>query len=514
MMLKSKYNFILMILILSMFLIIVGCSSDDNKSQEVNGSDQGGEFTIAYEFDISNLDPIKGGAGSDVPLLWPMYDTLISFNDEIEAQPGLAESWEFTDDKTLVLNLREGVKFHDGTEFDAEAVKINIERVNSEESTVTDLQNIEEVKIIDSATVELRLKQPDSSIELALSDRGGMMVSPTAIEEYGEDLAKNPVGAGPYKFASHDPNNELVLEAFDDYWDGEKPYLSKITAKIMVEENTRINALKSGEVDFANEISASNIEQLEKDDNLKVDKETTMAFRTIYLNASLPPVDEKAVRLAMQYGIDRKSIVDSVNFGSGEPAYQLFPNNFWAADKDFEIKYDPEKAKEILEDAGLDGVTISLIHYSSSQDEKIADSIKHQLEEVGIDIQLESMELSAAHEKMLGEKTGEALLSNWTGRPDPQMTIKSLLAKDGFYNVGGISTDELDSLISESTQTYDQEERTEIYKDIYKIALEEEAIQIPIFFKESVAPMNNKVEGFEINMLGKPIFSSVKIEEQ
>lgn len=213
---QIKY-FSIWLILLTIMVIIAGCSSESNSSDDrtkesnddstaevINSDDgtpkQGGEAVIAYYTDASSYDPILGGSGADHALLWPIYDTLISFNPELEPQPGLAESWDFPDDKTMVLHLREGVTFQDNTPFDAEAVKFNIERVNSEDSTVSDLKNVERVEVVDSLTVKLHLKQPDSSLLLALSDRGGMMVSPTAVKKYGEDFFKILLGQDHIKW--------------------------------------------------------------------------------------------------------------------------------------------------------------------------------------------------------------------------------------------------------------------------------------------------------------------------
>ncbi len=354
--------FIKFLLLLALSLIVVGCSSDsgskdkssNRSTKETAGVDdstpkKGGEVVIGYSVDVSTFDPIKGGSGSDYPILYPVYDRLINFTPDLQPQSGLAESWETPDDKTLVLHLREGVKFHDGTPFDAEAVKFNIERFKSDESIYSNsnIQNVENVEVVDPLTVKIHLIEPSVSILLSLADRAGMMVSPTAVKKYGDDYAQHPVGAGPYKMVKRVPNGEVVFERFDDYWDKGKPYLDKITIKIMTDENTRINALKSGDIDMATRLaSPSNIPNLKSDPNLIVEDDITLRFHKIYLNTLMPPFDNKAVRLAVLHGINREELIQSVNFGYGEPAYQPFPKDYWAANKKMTIKYDPEKSKK------------------------------------------------------------------------------------------------------------------------------------------------------------------------
>ncbi len=504
-----------MLLVFSI-LVVVGCSSQSNhKSTKESGNntpEEGGELVFAYETDVSNYDPIDGSSGADHALLWPVFDTLIKFTPELEAEAGLAQSWEFSDDHTLVLDLRDGVTFHDGTVFDAEAVKFNLDRVNSEESNVSDLENIKSVEVVDSLTVKLHLKEADSSILLALSDRGGMMVSPTALEA-GEEFSQNPVGAGPYKMVKRVPNGEINFEAYEEYWDVDKSKLDKITVKIISDENTRINALKSGEVDVAYNISPSNLASLENDPSIKLEQKNSLAFRMIYLNAQMEPFDNKEVRQAIQHGINREELIEAVNFGNGEPAYQPFLKEYWASDSNLTIDYDPEKSKRILQDAGVNNVSFSMIHHSNALESKLAEAIKSQLEKVGIEVNLQPMELTAASGSYFGEKKAPALLSQWTGRPDPQMTVDYLFSEDSFFNTGGAGSPEIESLISEAGKVYDQKDRIELYKEISQKALLEEAIAIPIFFFPQVIASTERVHGDEMNLLGKPILSNMWIEQ-
>lgn len=502
-------------------LLLIGCSnkedttteshSDNNDSAEIESGEtptKGGEAVFAYSSDVSNYDPIKGSSGADHSLLWPVYETLIKFTPELEPEPGLAESWEFIDDTTLELQLREGVTFHDGTPFNADAVKFNIERINSEESNVSDLHNIEKVEVVDEYTVKFILTQPDSSLILALSDRGGMMVSPTAVTEKGEDFSRNPIGSGPYKLVNHVLNGEIVLEAFEDYWQEGVPYLDRMTIKVMADENTRINALKSGEVDFAYNIKPGNTQNLESDPNIVLSSKTNVAFRILWLNSDKGDLDKKAVRQAINIGINREELINAINFGVGEPAHQPFPMEYWAADKDLNIEYNPEKAKDLLKEAGVESVTFDMNHYSNAYEQRLAEAIKSQLNEIGIEVELQAMELNAAVSNYFSEKEASTLLASWTGRPDPQMTINYLFSNESFYNVGSNSTDEIEDLIAEAAVTYDQKERAKLSSEISRKTVLEEAIMVPLFFEPQASALNKSLKGYESNMLGKPIFST------
>lgn len=519
-MLKKQMKFTMRFFcIFTILVVAAGCSSDlesEEKQTEANHAEpqKGGEATVAYSVDISSLDPIKSSSGSDHPLLYPVYDRLISFNAELEPQPGLAEAWDIPDDTTIILHLREGVKFHDGTPFDAEAVKFNMERFDSEDSVHANgsFNSIENIEVVDPLTVKLHLNEPDATLLLALTEHGGMMVSPEAVKKYGDDYAQHPVGTGPYKLLKRVPNGELVFERFDDYWDEDNAHLDKLTIKIMTEENTRINALKSGEVDLATRLNPVSIPSLEKDPDLILEHHIALRFNKIYLNSLISPFDNKAVRLAVLHGINREELIQSVNFGYGEPAYQPFPEGYWATNEDLAFEYDPEKAKEILQEAGLEDVSFKLLTNNSAYQSSLAEAIQGQLDKVGINVEIETLELNVAVSKYYDEQTVPALLTSWVGLTEPQLTMRGLYSDTSYYFVGETPSN-LETLLAQANVTYDQEERAQLIKEMSKIAVNEEALNIPLFFNPEVYAMNDRIKGVEQNLAGRIIFSKLWVEE-
>ncbi|WP_338472334.1 ABC transporter substrate-binding protein [Niallia sp. XMNu-256] len=510
----NSLRFFLILLFLPAFFLGACSPKTDQTVVEQRGGEEdgvpqkGGEATFAYEADAGNFDPIKASSGINFPLLRPVYDTLVEFTPELEPVPGLAESWEFQGEKTLVLTLRKGVTFQDGTPFNAESVKFNIERVNSTDSTVTELANVKSVEVVDETTVKLHLSQPDSSLLLALSYTGGMMVSPSAVKKYGEDFSQNPVGTGPFKVVNHIPNGEIVYEANESYWKNGQPFLDKMTIKIMPDETTRINALRSGEVDFAENISPGNVVSLEKDEKINFEKITSVPFKVIYLNAQKPPLNNKAVRQAINHSIDREALVHAINFGSGEPAYQPFPKGYWAHDETVKIDYDPKKAKKILKEAKVEDASFKMIHLSNAYDSRLAEAVKGQLQEVGIEVELQPMEYQAAISTFFAERKETSYLNRWSGRPDPQLTAEGVFSIESYFS-SGHSTDEIENLLYKAGTTFDQEERKKLYAELNRQAVLEEAIVIPLFFTPRTAIMNHSLKGYEPNMLERPMFSTV-----
>ncbi|MFC4799011.1 ABC transporter substrate-binding protein [Neobacillus sp. GCM10023253] len=508
---------------LAILLLVAGCSKNNSTTNKTSGNTsegttktepkKGGSIVVAYDSDISNYDPILGNSGNDHALLYPVYDTLVNYNANLEPKPGLAKSWDTPDDKTIVLHLQENVLFHDGTKFNADAVKFNIERVTSKDSKVSDLSNVESVEVVDEYTVKLHLKQPDSSIILALSDRSGMMVSPAAVQKFGADYAQNPIGTGPYKMVKWVRNGEIQFEANKDYWQKGLPYLDKITAKIMPDENTRLNALKSGQIQFYWNVSPDNSQVLKNDKNIVLDTKMKVAFYNIYLNTKMAPFDKKEVRQALEYAIDRESLVKALTFGEGEAAYQTFPKDYWAASPDAKIAYDPKKAKELLKQAGLDSVTFDMFVPTNTFYTRLGEAIKGQVKDAGFNINIQPMELTKGVALYFNEKQIAANLTAWTGRPDPQQTVNLFLSQKGFYNVGAESSPEKEELILKAASSYDQKERAKLYAEINKISILDEAMQVPILFQPSTAAMSTKVKGFEGTLLGKPKFSTLWLDQ-
>lgn len=513
----------LMTVIILALLIVAGCSnssSSSGKSQENTAEKEtpatpkkGGSLTIAFDTDISNYDPLLGNSGNDHALLYPIYDTLVNFNAQLEPQPGLAESWDIPDDKSIILHLRKGVTFHDGTPFDAEAVKFNIERAISPDSMVSDLGNVESVDVVDSHTAKLNLKQPDSSIILALSDRSGMMVSPTAVKKFGNDFGQNPVGTGPFKLEKWVKNAEIQLKANENYWQEGLPYLDQMTLKVMPDENTRLNALKSGQVQLYWNVSPNNIPILKKDKNIVLNSKMKVAFQNMYINTKLPPLDKKEVRQALQYAIDRETLVKVLTFGEGEPAYQTFPKEYWASNQDIKIPYDIEKAKSLLKEAGVESVSFDVYVPNLPFYQRIAEAVKGQVKEAGITMNIQTTEANKGNTIYFNEKRGQAWFTFWSGRPDPQQTMNSLISGKAFYNAGGESTPEKEELIAKAAATYDQKERAKLYAQINKIAILDEAMTIPVFFAPAAAAMSPQVKGFEGTLLGKPKFSFLWLDK-
>jgi len=475
----------------------------------------GGTLRAAMRAEVSTYDPHKGASGTDHMYLYPVFDTLVRFDDKMNARPGLAESWETPDPKTLVLKLRKGVKFHDGTPFNAEAVRFNIARAQDKatSSMSSELTSIDKVEIADEHTVRLRLKAPDASLVLAFADRAGMMVSPTAAQKLGDQFGRTPVGAGEFRMVRWQPGSEARLERFADYYEPGRPYLDAIVFKIIPDADTRVSALRSGQVDFIMEVPAQDFAGLKGERNLRVNEGPTLAYWRIFMNFAKPPLEKKAVREAINLALDRPALLKAVIFGLGEIASQPFPASYWAFNPGVKPwPHDPARAKAKLAEAGLpNGFTMDMVLEPTPEHVRRAEMIQAQLGGVGIKVDLKPMDLTKGVQAFFRSKEMMAANYRWTGRPDPDQSVRGMFHSTGFYNPGGLKVPRVEELMDQARATYKVEERRRLYQQISEV-VQQEAIDTPLYFAYSLEAMSTSVQGYQPNLLGKPVFRGVWLQ--
>ncbi|WP_219414929.1 ABC transporter substrate-binding protein [Pseudonocardia nigra] len=498
-----------LVLALVLAIVCAGCAGSSAAATP-------GVLKVAWPSNPSSLDPQRGNAGSDHGVLFTLYDTLISFTPEtLEPAPGLAESWDQSDPNVLVLHLRHGVTFHDGTPFDAEAVKYNIERAQGEKSNIqADVQAIASVDVVDEYTVRLDLAEPDSSLLLTLADRAGMMISPTAAEEHGDAFERNPVGAGPWQFVEWQNGARVRVERFPGYWQEGLPHLDGINFTIMTDDSTAVNALRSGQQDFAFDPPPQDIGNLEESPGFGASVSPQLYQKIVYLDVSAAPFDDVRVRKALNLAINRQQLLEVAHFGRGEVGWTPLPSAHWAYAEQLvpTYPYDPEQARRLLAEAGHpDGVSFPMIVYSDPTSIRLGEVLAYQLSKVGIRVDLIPTELTQGTSEFFNERRYPAMLSAWTGRPDPALTYKLMFTAEGYYNTGHVATPGIDEALAAANTTPDLAERKAGLARLAEIVADN-ALFVPLFFPASAAIYSDDVSGYEPSLLGKPKFTTVRIE--
>ena len=477
---------------------------------------KGGVLRLAAPANPSSLDPTTGGAGSDHTILWTMYDTLVEWDyDTLKPKPGIAK-WSYSDPKTMVLDISKDIKFHDGTPLDAEAVKFNLDRNRSDKRSniKADLTSVESVEVTGPLQVTLKLKNPDTALPAILSDRAGMMVSPTNIKALGDDTNRKPVGAGPWKFVSWADNQSIVLTRNEHYWKPGRPYLDGIEFAIIPELATGLRSVIAGENDMAFSLPARLKPVIDRAKNIDTVTGPTLYCVQLYFNYGRAPLDNVKVRQAINYAVDRNAFVKATMNGLGEPATMTLPSTHWAYDKSVSTLYphDPDKARKLLAEAGFkDGIDLTIGGYTDQDSVRRSEVLQAQLGQAGIRLKFTRGTIAEISAQFFAtEKKFDVLLSAWTGRPDPSMTYALGFDKGAYYNASREADPELVKLIQQSRESEDLKERAAVFAKIQKFTMGN-ALSAPLAFQYELDALATKVKGYKPNLLGKPKYENISL---
>jgi ABC-type transport system substrate-binding protein len=334
-----------------------------------------------------------------------LFNSLVTIDAELNYVPDLAESWEILEDgKVYVFHLRQGVKFHDGTDFDAEAVRWNYQRMMDPAEKALDAPSyslVEGVEVVDAHTVKFTLTYPSATLlpVMAAHASGFLLMSPASYARWGkEEVRLHPVGTGPFKLASWEQNRVIVLEKNPHYFRPGRPFLDRIEFRIMKEGVTRVTALRTGEVDFANAVPFEHAERLAKDVKVQLLRGRDTLRINSYFNLARAPFKDARVRQALLgYGIDRQAIVKTALVGQAQPLWSFVPSG-GKGHIDFEeqFPYDPNKAKALLKEAGYDEqhpLRYTLMtHSAEAALPTIATILKTQYAKLGVDLTVEVLD--------------------------------------------------------------------------------------------------------------------------
>lgn len=466
-----------------------------------------------------SLDPHAVTAVNDFRILVNVYDGLVRFADgSLEVEPSLAESWEISEDGlTYTFKLREGVTFHDGTPFNAEAVKFNFERMLDEEHPFHDtgpfplaffFSAVDEVTAVDDTTVEFKLNEPFAPFLSNLAYPTGLIVSPAAVEASGKDYGRNPVGTGAYKFEEWQGNQRVVVTRNEDYWDG-APAPEAIVFRPITDANTRVAEMLSGGLDIMVEVPPDSVAQFRDAPDFEVHEQAGPHVWFLILNMKEGPFAEKAVRQAANYAINKESLVTDVLQGTAEVAAGPIPPAFaWAYNEEVQpYPYDPDKARELLEEGGYDGeeITFYVTEGGSGMLDPVAmgTAIQADLAAVGMNVKIETYEWNTFLGQVnpgLEGKADMAEMAWMTNDPDtlPFLTLRTeAFPSEGGFNSGYYSNPEVDELLNQARVSVESEERATLYQQLQEIVHEDAPwVFVANWVQGAVTTAN--VEGFSL----------------
>ncbi len=545
----------LMLLSLALVFVLAACGGEDEPADGDGGGDDEETADDTEEADGDDSeeseDEAAGEAAADQTLIFArggdsvsldyasvtdgessrvtkqIYETLIEFDeDSFEIGPGLAEDWDVSDDGlTFTFQLREGVTFHDGTNFNAEAVKINFERWADPDHEYNfadegyaysvygqqfggfkgdDGHVIDEINVLGDHEVEFVLSEQLGSFIQNMGMSYFAMTSPAAFEEYGSEINENPVGTGPFQFVSWSRDDSIVLEKYEDYWQEGLPKLDQVIFQVIPDNAARLTALRSGEIDIMDGLNPDDVEMIESEPELTVFERATNNIGYLGFNMDKEPFDDPLVRHAFNHAIDKEALITSLYAGLAEPAKNLIPPGYMGYNDSIEeYAYDPDEAQALLDEAGhADGLefdlwTMPVARPYMPDPERAAEVIQANFAEIGVTANIVSMEWATYLERTeQGEQ--DVFMLGWSGvNGDPDYFFSNLL--HGSAIPGGNRTfyrsDEVDDLFDSAKVSVEEEERIALYEEAQEV-IHEDAPLVPLVHTTPVLAGSDRVQGY------------------
>ncbi len=511
---KFMSIFLVLVLVLSM---AVGCASDKGNEANDDAGDTNADVStedesedaveadnsqiiVATEADIVSLDPQGHNDVESERVSNLVFDRLFKLDENFRAQANLVEDWSQPTPTEWELKIKEGVLFHDGTEMKAEDVAYSLER--SKESAVVQhvLEQVEKVDVIDDYTVKVTTKEPFAPFVNALV-HAGVSVFPKAYAESGDDW-KNPVGSGPYKFVEWVSGDRIVLEKNENYYNPEEAGIAeKIVFKVIPEGTSRTIALETGEVDIVSILDAMDAPKVEDNDNLELYTKPSTSFSYLGMNTEKAPFDNVLVRQAMNYAIDKESILQIALEGAGVVATSMTADSL-LGHVPSDYSYNPEKAKELLKEAGLEDGFEMTIWSSGDRRERIAQVTQANLMDIGIDAKIEMYEWGAFLDAT-NSGNQQMFVLGWSSNPDVDATLTPQFSENsiGAQNRARYVSDKVEKLLAEGRAELDPTKREETYNEIYK-TLNEDSPWVPLYVENNIAAANKNLKGVTLNAQG------------
>ncbi|UNK18832.1 glutathione ABC transporter substrate-binding protein [Paenibacillus sp. N3/727] len=501
-----------------------------NKYKEEGKTAEGGakDLVVAWLSDPPSMDPHMSTDQQTSVMTTHIYDTLLKHDKDLKIQPSLAESWKAVDDVTWEFKLRQGIKFIDGSVFNAEVVKANIDRmldpkVASPRAGLVDM--VKEVKVIDENTVQFVTAYPFSPLLAHLAHPGVGMVSAEGIkqdyekvnagEKAGAYLAQNPAGTGTFKLDNWNPGQEVKLVRNDDHW-GEKAKVDSVTFKVVSEDGTRIAELETGYAHVIDPVSPSSISRVEGLDGASLNRQASLSLSYIGFNMQKKPFDDVRVRQALSMAINKDEIISGIYEGTGIPAVGPLAPNVNGYDASVKpIEHNMEKAKELMKEAGLEkGFSTTIWTNDNPERIKIAEYVQSKLKELNVEVKIEVMEWGA-YLAQTAEGKHDMFVLGWstvTADADYGLYLVFHSANVGEPGNRTFTKDaELDRLLDEGRKENDPAKRLALYQQAQE-KLVELAPMLYIHHQEYLDGVSDKVKGYWRHPNGIMQFHGVSIE--
>lgn len=536
--------------LLALSLALTGCGGAPKAEEAAKPADQkpaaeqpaagGKQLIVGRGGDSVGLDPVTVTDGESFKVTENIFNTLVTYEEETtKVVPDLAESWEISPDGlTYTFKLRQGVKFHDGTDFNAEAVKFNFDRWADPANPLHNKEGFEyyndmfggykgdethvikSVDVVDANTVKFTLNRPLAPFIQNLGMSCFAIASPTALKAGVEKFNEHPVGTGPYVFKEWKRNDTITLEKNPNYFVEGLPKIDKLIFKVIPENTARLTALTSGEIDLMDGLNPDDAQTVKDNPDLQLILRPSMNIGFVGFNVEKKPLDNVKVREALAYAINKPAIVEAFFAGLGEPATNIMPPSLWGYNSDIKDReFNLDKAKQLLAEAGYpNGFKIKFWAMPVPRPYmpdgvKIAEAIQQDLKKIGVEAEIVTMEWATYLEKTkAGEQ--EIFMLGWTGdNGDPDNFLATLLDKN---NIGGnnrarYAGEEAHQLLMKAQSATSQEEREKIYKQVQEIFFKDVPV-VPIAHSTPALAAKKNVINYKPHPKGSESLDKVDLQ--
>ncbi|HEY6431967.1 MAG TPA: glutathione ABC transporter substrate-binding protein [Acetobacteraceae bacterium] len=441
-----------------------------------------GSLTVGVNANLLTLDPADANDTLSQSAARLMLEGLLSFDKDMKVIPQLAEKYEANDSATeFTFHLRQGIKFQDGTPFDANAVKVNFERIANPANHLKRqglIAMLDHVEVVDDHTAKCVLKSPFGAFLPTVAHPSLQLLSPAAIQKYGKDIGRNPVGTGPFSFVNWSPDT-LKVRKNPTYWQSGQPYLNDVTIRSNPEDGARIAMLQAGEAQFIYPIPPQLAKVVQANPKLDLVNDPSIVVRYMAMNVMKKPYDDPRVRQALNYAVDKKTFVRVVYNGFAEPLLSAEPPHVTFYAQQAEYAYDPAKAKQLLAEAGHpNGFAATLWGANNTLSITGMQFLQQQFAAIGVKLKVEPLEGGVMASRIWtvqhpADSQLELYYGAWSSSTgDADWALRPLFATSAFppslYNVGYYSNQAVDADLKGALETADPEKRSGFYADAQK----------------------------------------------
>lgn len=510
---RRRIILLLLVLLVSLGLVITGCSYD--KPADYAAASKASEIKVGLDIDAQTMDPRLARDTSSWRAIELVYDGLVRLDNNLTPQPDLAESWDNPNPTTWVFHLRKGVTWHDGQPFTAEDVKYTFDSIldpGFKAPYAKLYAPIKKIEVVDPNTVKFTLDAPYAPL-LSYMDMG---IVPKHIGEKNDNsLSSKPVGTGPYKFVQWDKKSKIIFEANDKYFGG-APKTPKVTYFIIPDNTARVAALEAGDVDFVHSpLSPQDIPRIKGNSKFTVEETTALGFTYLNFNTSSPLLSDIKVRQAIAHLVDKNALSTQVYQGMDKPGKSpLLPGTWAYTDKIDDYTYDPAQAKSLLaedgwKDADGDGVLekngqkLSITLSTHSEDPNRVQAVQYLqnvFNQAGIQTKVSITEWPTFNSNVMAGKYDIALLG-WLNLVDPDRAMYTQFVTNEGNNWGKYSNATVDTLLKDARATMDQKARAKMYEEAAQIVTRDVVYDV-ILYQGYVVMHSKKLTGFKPNPKG------------